>query len=362
MAAELFVAVLGASNYTYAQALPSQRLHDWIGAHNRMVEFFSGSARIWVPDQLKSGVTVPCRYEPGIHRTYREAAEHYGAVVIPARPRKARDKAKAEVGVQIAQRWILARLRNPAFYSLEALNTAIGELLAELNQKPMQQLRASRKELFERLDRPALQPLPANRYEPAQWKICRANIDYHVDVERRLYSVPYPLHGEQLEVRYTASIVEVYFKNRRVASHRRRYDHQPSTLPEHMPGAHRAHAEWTPSRLIRWAQQTGPDTGRLVAGILDRRPHREQGYRACLGLTRLGRQYGPDRLEAASARAMRLQSYSYRTVRNILMPTSAALTTTPTPRRTALMLIEQTLEKMHAMKLTGMAEAIDQQR
>ena len=336
VAAELFVAVLGASNYTYAQALPSQQLHDWIGAHNRMVEFFGGSARIWVPDQLKSGVTVPCRYEPGIHRTYQEAAEHYGAVVIPARPRKARDKAKAEVGVQIAQRWILARLRNRAFFSLGALNTAIGELLAELNQKPMQQLRASRKELFERLDRPALQPLPANRYEPAQWKICRANIDYHVDVERHFYSVPYPLHGEQLEARYTASIVEVYFKNRRVASHRRRYDHQPSTLPEHMPSAHRAHAEWTPSRLIRWAQQTGPDTGRLVAGILDRRPHPEQGYRACLGLMRLGRQYGADRLEAASARAMRLQSYSYRTVRNILSSAQDQLpfentATEPTP-------------------------------
>ena len=318
VAAELFVAVLGASNYTYAEALPSQQLHDWIGAHNRMVECFGGSGRIWVPDQLKSGVTVPCRYEPGIHRTYQEAAQHYGAVVIPARPRKARDKAKVEVGVLVAQRWILARLRNRTFFSLGALNTAIGELLVELNRRPMQQLGASRRELFERLDRPALQPLPAGRYEAAEWKICRANIDYHVDVDSHLYSVPYQLRGEGLEARYTANIVEIYFKNRRVASHRRRYDRQPSTLPEHMPSAHRAHAEWTPSRLIGWAQQAGPDTGRLVAGILDRRPHPEQGYRACLGLMRLGRQYGTDRLEAASARALRLNSYSYRTVKNIL--------------------------------------------
>ena len=318
VAAELFVAVLGASNYTYAEALPSQQLHDWIGAHNRMVEFFGGSGRIWVPDQLKSGVTVPCRYEPGIHRTYQEAAEHYGAVVIPARPRKARDKAKVEVGVLVAQRWILARLRNRAFFSLGALNTAIGELLVALNQRPMQQLRASRRSLFERLDRPALQPLPTDRYELATWKICRPNIDYHVEVARHLYSVPYPLRDEKLEARLTASCVEIYFKNRRVASHPRRYDHQPSTRLEHMPRAHRAHAEWTPSRLIGWAQHTGPDTGRLVAGILDRRPHPEQGYRACLGLMRLGRQYGADRLEAASARALRLNSYSYRTVKNIL--------------------------------------------
>ncbi len=279
---------------------------------------------------------MPCRYEPGIHRTYQEAASHYGAVVIPARPCKARDKAKVETGVLIAQRWILARLRNRTFFSLGALNTAIGELLVELNQKPMQQLRASRKELFERLDRPALQPLPANRYETAHWKICRASIDYHVDVERHLYSVPYQLRGEGLEARYTGAIVEVYFKNRRVASHRRRYDHQPSTLPEHMPSAHRAHAEWTPSRLIRWAQQTGLDTGRLVAGILDRRPHPEQGYRACLGLMRLGRQYGAERLEAASTRALRLRSYSYRTVRNILASRQEQLpfedrATDPTP-------------------------------
>ena len=318
VATELFVAVLGASNYTYAEALPSQRLHDWIGAHVRMVEFFGGSGRIWVPDQLKSGVTVPCRYEPGIQRTYQEAAQHYGAVVIPARARKPRDKAKAETHVLIAQRWILARLRNRTFFSLAALNAAIGECLGALNQRPMLQMGASRLELFERLDRPALQPLPAEGYELAAWKICRANIDYHIEVDRHVYSVPYPLRGEPLEARYTATAVEIYFKNRRVASHRRRYDHQPSTRPEHMPRSHRAHAEWTPSRLIRWARQTGLAAGTLVEEILQRRPHPEQGYRACLGLMRLGRQYGADRLEAASARALRLHSYSYRTVKNIL--------------------------------------------
>ena len=191
--AELFVAVLGASNYTYAEALPSQQLQDWIGAHVRMVEFFGGSGRIWVPDQLKSGVTVPCRYEPGINRTYQEAAQHYGAVVIPARARKPRDKAKAETHVPIAQRWILARLRNRTFFSLAALNAAIGECLEALNQRPMPQMGASRRELFERLDRPALQPLPAEGYELAAWKICRANIDYHIEVDRRRLQRPAPV-------------------------------------------------------------------------------------------------------------------------------------------------------------------------
>jgi transposase len=228
------------------------------------------------------------------------------------------DKGKVEVGVQVAQRWILARLRNRTSFSLEALNTAIGELLEDLNQRPMRQLGASRRELFERLDQPALQSPPVQRYELARWKLCRPNIDYHVEIERHLYSVPFQLRDQKLEARYTASVVEIYFRNQRVTSHRRRYDHQPSTRAEHMPSSHRAHAEWTPSRLIRWAQKTGPATGRLVAGILDRRPHPEQGYRACLGLMRLGRQHGEARLEAASTRALALESYSYRTVRNIL--------------------------------------------
>ncbi len=315
---ELFVAALGASGYTYAEAIPSQQLSDWIGAHIRMVEFFGGSSRIWVPDQLKSAVTFSCRYEAGLNRTYQDAAEHYGAVVIPARPRKPKDKAKIESTALVAQRWILARLRNRTFFNLADLNTAIGELLVELNQRPMQQFRVSRRDLFERLDRSALQSLPVGRYEQAEWKDCRVNIDYHISVDRHPYSVPYPLIHETVEARYTASIVEVYYKGRRVTSHRRRYDHQPSTRAEHMPSAHRAHAEWTPSRLIRWAEQTGPATGRLVEGILQRRPHPEQGYRACLGLMRLGRRSGAERLEAASARALRLQSYSYRTVKNIL--------------------------------------------
>lgn len=315
---ELFVAALGASSYTYAEATATQKLHEWVGAHTRMLEYFGGSTQLWVPDQLKSAITHPCRYEPGVNRTYQDLAKHHDAVVMPARPGKARDKAKVESMVLVAQRWILARLRHRTFFDLAELNVAILELLEQLNDRPMQKLGVSRRELWERLDRPALRPLPITRYDLAQWKPCRVNIDYHVEVDHHPYSVPYQLIGEEMEARYTSSVVEIYYKGRRLVSHARRYDRQPSTLPEHMPSSHRAHAEWTPSRLIHWAEKTGPATGRLVAGILERRPHPEQGYRACLGLMRLGRHYGPERLEAASARAERLRSYSYRTVKNIL--------------------------------------------
>jgi transposase len=283
-----------------------------------MAEYFGGSTEIWVPDQLKSGVRKSCRYEPGINRTYQDLAEHYGTVVIPARPGKAKDKAKVESGVLVAQRWILARLRDQTFFSIAELNEAIWKLLEELNDRPMQKLGASRRQLYEQLDKPALKPLPTERYELAEWKRCRVNIDYHVEVDRHPYSVPYQLIHEQVEVRSTTSIIEIYYKGKRITSHRRRHDHRPSTKAEHMPRAHRAHAEWTPSRLIRWASKTGPATGRLVAEILRSRPHPEQGYRACLGIMRLGRRYGDKRLEAASCRAERLRSYSYRTVKNIL--------------------------------------------
>lgn len=315
---ELFVGALGASCYTYAEATATQQLHDWIGAHGRMLDHFGGSPAIWVPDQLKSGVTQPCRYEPGVNRSYQELASHYGAVVIPARPGKPRDKAKVEAMVLVAQRWILARLRKRTFFDLTELNAVIRELLEQLNTRPMQKLGASRSELWERLDRPALKPLPMRRYELAQWTKCTVNIDYHVEVDHHLYSVPYQLVGQKMEARSSSTIVEIYYKGRRLESYPRRYDRRPTTRPEHMPSSHRAHAEWTPSRLIHWAEKTGSACGRVVAGILKSRPHPEQGYRACLGLMRLGKRYGAERLEAACERAEHLRSYSYRTVKNIL--------------------------------------------
>ena len=316
---ELFVAVLGASSYVYAEATADQSLGSWVSAHVRMVEYFGGSSELWVPDNLKSGVSWADRYEPEINRTYAELAQHYGAAVVPARVGKAKDKAKVEVSVLIVQRWILARLRNRTFFSLAELNAAIWGLLEEVNARVMKRLGVSRRELFARLDRPALGPLPAERYEIAEWKRCRVNIDYHVEADSNFYSVPYPLVQEDVEARLTASVVEVYFKGQRVASHERLYGRGLyATRREHMPRSHREYLEWTPSRLIGWAEKTGPATAQLVGEILARREHPEQGYRSCLGILRLGKSYEAQRLEAACARATQLGSYSYRTVKNIL--------------------------------------------
>jgi transposase len=337
VAVEVFVGVLGASGLIYAEATRRQDLASWIGAHIRMLEYFHGSAAIWVPDQLKSGVTTGSRYEPEINRTYAELARHYGAVVIPARPATPTDKPLVEVSVQIAQRWVLAALRHQTFFTLADLNAAIRERVDAINDRPMKAVGVSRRTLFDQIDRPALKPLPTTHYELAEWKGCRVNIDYHVEIAHNFYSVPYQLVHERVDARFTASTVEVFFKNRPIAAHARltgrgRY----ATQVTHMPRAHRAHAEWTPSRLIAWAEQTGPATGRLVAGILERRPHPEQGYRACLGLMRLGREYGADRLEAACQRAEHLRSYRFRTVEHILQYQQDRLPLDEPPARPAL--------------------------
>jgi transposase len=336
---ELFVGVLGASGLIYAEATRRQDLACWVHAHVGMVEYYGGSTAIWVPDNLKSGVTTANYYEPEINRTYAELAHHYGAIVLPARAAHPKDKPKVEVSVQIAQRWILAVLRHQTFFTLGDLNAAIRTCLETINARPMQGVGVSRRTLFEQLDRPRLRPLPPTRYELATWKPCRVNIDYHVEVERNWYSVPYQLVHARVEARLTQTTLEVFLTGRRVASHARlsgrgRY----ATDVAHMPRAHRAHAEWTPSRLIGWADQTGPATGRLVAGILERRPHPEQGYRACLGLMRLGRIHGLDRLDAACHRAERLRSYSYRTVEHILKHQQDRLPLDePSPARQALL-------------------------
>ena len=316
---ELFVGVLGASSYTYAEACLTQDLPSWIGAHVRMFEFFGGATEILVPDNLKPGITGACRYEPMVNRTYEDMARHYSAVVVPARVRRPKDKAKVEAAVLLAERWILAVLRNRTFFSLAELNAAIRELVHRINQRPMRRMGVSRRELFEKLDRPALKPLPASPYELAEWKRCTPNIDYHIEVDHNFYSVPHGIKDQQVEARYTQTTVEVFFKRNRITSHRRlRGRGQYSTKAEHMPAAHRAHAEWSPSRLIRWAGQTGPSTQQVVTRILENKPHPEMGYRACLGLLRLGQKHGQERLEAACRRAIALESFSYRTVKNIL--------------------------------------------
>jgi transposase len=316
---ELFVGVLGASNLTYAEATATQRGPDWIASHVRMIEFFGGVPRAIVCDQLKSGVTRACRYEPEVQRTYEDLAIHYGTTVLPARPKSPRDKAKVEVAVQIVQRWIVARLRNEVFQSLPALNRRIRELLGELNARTMRRYGKSRRELFDSLERAALKPLPTARFEYTAWSKARVNIDYHVVVEEHFYSVPYRLVHEIVEACVAGDTVELFHGRRRVAAHlRSRVRGGFTTSAEHMPSAHRAQAEWTPSRILAWAEKIGPSTRGLADAILADRPHPEQGFRSCLGILRLAKRYGDARLEAACARALSVRARSYRHVESIL--------------------------------------------
>ena len=317
--AELFVAVLGASSYTYAEAVPSQALPSWTTAHVHAFEFFDGCPAILVPDNLRAAVTKADRYEADLNRTYAELAAHYGCAVIPARPFRPRDKAKAEQGVLVAERWILAALRNRTFFSLAEANRAIRERLDWLNNRPFKKLPGSRASLYAELDRPALRPLPARPYEYGIWRRAKVSIDYHVELDRHYYSVPYQLVGETCDARLSATTVEIFVRGRRVASHPRSVERfRASTTPAHMPESHRRHLEWTPGRLVTWGEQAGPSTGRLVAEVMARKPHPEQGYRSCLGILRLGRRYGPERLEAACARALAIDAPTYRSIESIL--------------------------------------------
>ena len=316
---QLFVDVWGASNYTYADATLSQTLPDWIGSHVRAFEYFGCVPRMLVPDNLKSGVHDACYYEPEMNPTYAELAEHYGCAVLPARPRHPRDKAKVETGVLIAQRWILAVLRHRTFYSLAELNTAIRECLERLNTRPLRHMQKSRRELFERLDRPDALPLPPKPYEYAEWRKATVSIDYHIEVDGHYYSVPFRLLREKLDVRVTATTMEALHKGERVAAHARSYIRgKHTTAPAHMPPEHRFYAEWSPSRFIQWAGKTGTATAEVVQRMLASRTYPEQSYRACLGIIRLSRQYEPSRVEAAARRALEFNTCSYRSMRSIL--------------------------------------------
>jgi transposase len=317
---EFFVAVLGASSYTYAEATATQRSPDWIAAHSHAAEYFGGSAEVWISDQLKSAVTKSDRVEPLIHRTYADLARHHGAMIIPARPRKPRDKAKVEVGVQVAQRWILARIRHETFFSLEALNARIFELLEDLNNKPRKHLGGvSRRELFERIDRPALRPLPATRFVHHEWKTVKANLDYHVEVDHHWYSVPYELVREELEACFTTTTVEILFRGHRVASHLRSYTkYAHTTDPKHRPPNHQAWAERDPGGLLKWATAVGPNTAAMMERIFESNPYRDQTWRSGRALRRVGEKYGVERTEAACEIALRFGARSYKSVERIL--------------------------------------------
>ena len=322
--AHLFVAVLGASNYTYVEATATEALEDWIQAHVNAFEYFGGVSALTIPDNTKCAVVKPCRYEPELNPTYLDLATHYGTCIMPTRVARPKDKAKVETGVLIVERWILAVLRKRTFFSLPELNLAIRELLEHLNNRPFKKLPGCRYSLFTQLDKPALLPLPKDRYEYAEWDRATVNIDYHVAVylgnrHYHYYSVPYTLVNRKLDLRLSRNTVEAYFKGQRVASHiRSNRPGKHTTLSEHMPEAHKRHLQWTPSRILNWAAKTGPACRETIQAIMDDRPHPEQGYRSCLGIIRLGDRYGKERLEAACKRALTLHLISYKSIDNML--------------------------------------------
>ena len=318
--AQIFVATWGASNYTYAEATWTQSLPDWIGSHVRCFEFFGGVPELLVPDNLKSGVKTPCRYDPDLNPTYHKMAEHYDCAVIPARIRAPKDKAKVEKGVQIVEQWILARLRNHKFFSLTELNQTISRLLIDLNSRSFQKMPGNRKSVFEELDKPSIKPLPSAPYVYAEWKKAKPHVDYHIDVEGVYYSVPYQLVGKKLDVRVTQKTIEVFHKDRRVASHQKNFDRSKRhiTLTEHMPKSHQHYAKWTPERIINWASKSGSCTATVVKSIMESRNHPQQGFRACMGIMSLGKGYGDERLEAACSRALDIGSPSYKSIQSIL--------------------------------------------
>ncbi len=303
--AQLFVAVLGASSYTYAEAALDQQMVSWLTAHMRAFEFFGGVPKLIVPDNTRTGVTRACRYDPDLNPTYQQMAMHYGVGVVPARPYRPRDKAKVESAVLVVERWILAALRNRRFFSLEDLNQAIRELLEKLNQRPFRKRPGNRASVFKDLDKPALSPLPLDRFDLSEWLKARVNIDYHITFDGNFYSVPYNLVHEVVEVRAMPTTVEIFHKGKRVASHlRSRETNKAVTINEHRPKSHQEHLAWTPSRIVNWARTIGPNTARLVERMMEEKPHPEMGYRGCLGVIRLGEKYSHDRMEAAALRAL----------------------------------------------------------
>jgi len=316
--AQIFVAVLGASNYTYCEATWSQRLPDWLGSHARTFEYIGGVPKLVVPDNLKSGVTKACRYDPDINASYQQLSAHYGVAIMPARPLKPKDKAKAEVGVQIIERWILARLRHQTFFSLAELNVCIKALLIDVNNKPFKQLKGTRQQWFESLDKPALLPLPKQAYQYTDIKTVKVNIDYHIQYDQHLYSVPHHLVGEKLSLHAKDQLIEIYFQHQRVCSHVRKYVPGTTTVPGHMPIKHEKHQQWTAGRLMNWAKDLGDEVLVWVKTQLKQKQHEQQAYRVCLGLLNLSRRYSAKRINHACAIANKHRLYRLKQIKSIL--------------------------------------------
>jgi transposase len=316
---QIFVGILGASNYTYAEATWSQQLPDWIASHRRMLEFFGGVPALIVPDNLKSAITKACRYEPDTNPTYADFIDYYGTAVLPARPAKPKDKAKVENAVLIVERWILARLRNRTFVGLAELNQVISELIRDLNCRPFKKLPGSRITAFEEIDKPVLRPLPAHPYKYTHFKKARVHIDYHVELDKHYYSIHHQFIGKEIGLRFTPECIECWYQGKQIALHVRSYKKGAhTTLPEHMPKAHRKHMEWSPGRFLNWSAQIGKATTRFVKHLLECKPHPEQGYRSCLGLLNLSKRFGDARLEKACERAWLLGARTRRTVDSML--------------------------------------------
>jgi transposase len=317
--AQIFVATFGASNFTYAEATWTQQIPDWIASHQRCFAFFGGAPQILVPDNLKSAVQKPCRWDPDVNPTYHDMASHYGCAVIPARVRKPKDKAKVENAVLVVERWILSALRHRQFFSLSEVNEAIKGLVDRLNNRPFKKIPGTRSSHFSELDKPRLKRLPLKQFELAEYKLCKVNINYHVEVEKHNYSVPYNIVHKKVEARFTGTTIEILYKGQRVASHARSYKiHGYTTLSDHMPPSHASYVAWTPERLSRWALQTGKNTQLVAEAIMSSKLHPQQGFRSVMGLTRLGKMYGGERLEAACERALNLGATTYKTVNSIL--------------------------------------------
>lgn len=318
--AQIFVAVLGASSFTFAHASWTQALPDWIDAHVRALEAIGGVPQLLVPDNTKTAVIKACLYDPQVNRTYAEMAAHYDTAILPARPRRPRDKAKVEQAVLIVERWLLGRLRHRTFYSLAEVNAAIADLMTHLNEeRPIRRLGVTRRQLLEQIDRPALKSLPAEPYEFSQWRTCRVGIDYHIEAAAHYYSVPHRFARAEVDVRLTARTVEIFLKGERIAAHMRMSgNHKHTTVAEHMPSSHRRYAGWTIDRIRADARLIGPATAALCELILEQRPHPEQGFRACLGIVRLAGRHGAERLEAAADRALDIGARTYGSVKSIL--------------------------------------------
>lgn len=323
--AQVFIAVLGCSNYTYAEATWSQKRQDWLASHVRALTYFGGSPAALVPDNLKSAVTKARRYEPDLNPAYQEFAEHYAVAILPARVRKPRDKAKVETGVLIVERWILARLRNHAFFCLEDLNTAIAALLERLNTRPFKKMAGCRRSRFLELDQPALRALPPRPYEFAEWKKAKVHPDYHIEVGRAYYSVPYRLVGERVEVRLTVSVVEIFHGGQLIAAHARATERgRRSTRHAHRPDKHVAVIDASLDRTLRWARQIGPATEQVIHSQAAQRKHPEETLRSAQGILRLSRDFSPQQLEVACQQALQLRAFSYRAVRTLIQNKSLA--------------------------------------